>query len=502
VSQRKRHATRRASRRPPASGRKPTGRLTTRDIATSADELLAFQAHFDSLFARQEQRDWFRFYMCGQLSNLDRKTVEPMVLALLGVNESAIRTAQHFLGQAPWETVPFLEHAQGLVAEWLGEPDGVVIVDGSGFPKQGTHSVGVARQYCGHVGKVANCQEGVFVLYASRRGYAFLDKRLYVPEDWFTADYGDRWKACGIPETLSFHTEPELGLEMISALVERAVLPFRWVTCDARYGEIPAFLDGIAALDKWYFAEVAVDTRVWRRTPPVEPPGRGLLGRPRTHPRVKRTAPRPYEMRELVTQVPAAQWHRRIIKEGSQGPLAAEFACIRVTPIRDELPGQRCWAIFRRTLGLQSEVKFFLSNAPLTCSLQEFVRVSGLRWPIETGLEEGKGEVGMDQYETRTWLGWHHHMTQSILAHLFLVRLQFVFQKKSRVDHRAGSSTHCARYRRRPRQIARYLGRSALSSAPELCRLLFAPQADTCTTWPSSVTATQTQNHVIVPYFS
>ena len=139
MSPRKRHVTRRASRRPPASGRKPTGRLTTRDIATSADELLAFQAHFDSLFARQEQRDWFRFYMCGQLSNLDRKTVEPMVLALLGVNESAIRTAQHFLGQSPWETVSFLEYAQGLVAEWLGEPDGVVIVDGSGFPKQGTH---------------------------------------------------------------------------------------------------------------------------------------------------------------------------------------------------------------------------------------------------------------------------------------------------------------------------------------------------------------------------
>jgi SRSO17 transposase len=502
VSQRKRRATRRAARRPPASGRKPTGRLTTRDIATSADELLAFQAHFESLFARQEQRDWFRFYMCGQLSNLERKTVEPMVLALLGVNESAIRTAQHYLGQAPWETKALLEHAQALVADWLGEPDGVVIVDGSGFPKQGTHSAGVGRQYCGHVGKVANCQEGVFILYASRRGYAFLDKRLYVLAEWFTADYSDRWKACGMPETLSFQTEPELGLDMITALVERGVLPFRWVTCDARYGEIPAFLDGIAALGKWYFAEVAADTRVWRRTPPVEPPGRGLLGRPRTHPRVKRTAPAPYEMRELVMQVPAAQWQRYMIKEGSQGPLVAEFACIRVTPIRDELPGPRCWAILRRTVAPQSEVKFFLSNAPLTCSRQEFVRVSGLRWPIETGLEEGQGEVGLDQYETRTWLGWHHHMTQSILAHLFLVRLQLVFQKKSRVDHRPGASTHCARHRRRPRDMARHLGRSALSSASQLCRLSFAPQANTCTTGSSSVTTTQTQKLVIMPYFS
>jgi len=155
VSQRKRHPARRASRRPPASGRKPTRRLTTRDIATSADELLAFQAHFQSLFARQEQRDWFRLYMCGQLSNLGRKTVEPMVLALLGANESAIRTAQHFLGQAPWETVPFLEHAQGLVAEWLGEPDGVVIVDGSGFPKQGTHCGTPILWACGQGGQLS-----------------------------------------------------------------------------------------------------------------------------------------------------------------------------------------------------------------------------------------------------------------------------------------------------------------------------------------------------------
>jgi SRSO17 transposase len=364
----------------------------------------------------------------------------------------------------------------------LGEPDGIVIVDGSGFLKQGSHSAGVGRQYCGHVGKVANCQEGVFILYASRRGYAFLDKRLYVLAEWFTADYRDHWTACGMPETLSFQTEPELGLDMITVLIERGVVPFRWVACDARYGETPVFLDEIAALGKWYFAEVAADTRVWRRTPPVEPPGRGLLGRPRTHPRVKRTAPPPYEMRELVTQVPAVQWQRYVIKEGSQGPLVAEFACLRVTSIRDELPGPRCWAIFRRTLGPKPEVKFFLSNAPLTCSRQEFVRVSGLRWPIETGLEEGKGELGMDHYETRTWLGWHHHMTLSILAHLFLVRLQLVFQKKSCVDHRPSASTYRTGHRRRPCDIARYPGSATLSSAPELCGLSFTSQAHTRTT--------------------
>ena len=481
MSPRKRSFHPRAVRRPPASGRKPTGRLTTRDLALSADELLAFQARFQDLFARQEQRDWFRFFMCGQLSNLERKTVEPMVLSLLGPDTNAIRAAQYFLGQAPWDSRPFLERVEAIVAAWLGEPDGVLILDGSGFPKQGAHSAGVAPQYCGHVGKIANCQEGVFALYASRRGHAFLDERLYLPERWFTPEYQARWKACGIPDGLTFRTEPELGVEMVKHLVQRAVVPFRWVTCDERYAEIPAFLDGIAALGKWYFAEVAVNTRVWLRTPPVEPPGQGLLGAPRKYPRVKRTAPRPSEIRELVGQIPRAQWHRGLIKEGGKGPLVAEFACLRVTPIRDELPSERCWAIFRRTLGSQPEEKFFLSNAPCTCPRSEFIRVSGLRWPVETGLKENKGAVGMDQYETRTWLGWHHQMTLSILAHLFLVRLQLVIQKKSGVDHRSSSSAHCACHRRRPGTVARHLGDRAVSSTPQLRRVSVTPQANACT---------------------
>jgi SRSO17 transposase len=502
MSPSKRSTHRRTVRRPPASGRPPATRLSRQDIASSADELLAFQKRFQDLFARQEQREWFQFFLCGQLSNLERKTVEAMVLALLGTDECVIRTAQHFLGEAPWETAPFLERVQTLVSDWLGEPDGVVILDGSGFPKQGAHSVGVAPQYCGHVGKVANCQEGVFALYASRHGHAFLDKRLYLPKSWFTAEYQQRWKACGVPDSVTFRTEPELGLEMVTQLVQRAVVPFRWVTCDERYAEIPAFLDGIAALGKWYLAEVAVDTRAWLHTPPVEPPGQGLLGAPRKHPRVRRTAPRAYEMRELVWQIPRAHWQRRMIKEGGKGPMVAEFACLRVTPVRDELPGERCWAIFRRTLGPQSEVKFFLSNAPRTCPLHEFVRVSGLRWPVETGLEESKGEVGMDHYETRTWLGWHHQMTLAILEHLFLVRLQLVLQKKSSVDYRSGPSTHCPRHRRRPGTATRHARDCALPSAPQPRRLSLAPQTDPCPTRRSSAQAPQTLSFVVIPYFS
>lgn len=489
---------RRAVRRPPASGRKATYRLTARDVITSGEELAAYHRQFLPLFQRREQRDWSLLYLCGQLSNLERKTIEPIVLALIGPDPNAIRGMQQFIGQGEWDPAPVIEQAQSLVAAWLGEPDGVVIVDGSGFPKQGPHSVGVGWQYCGHLGKIANCQMGVFSAYATRRGYAFLDERLYVLADWFGDEYRDRWRACGIPDTLAFHTEPELALDMIAGLVRRAVVPFRWVACDEGYGKSPAFLQRIAALGKWYLAEVPSDTRVWVRTPAVELPGQGPMGRPRTQLRVKRTAPRPQEMRELQAQLPPSTWQRRIIKEGSKGPLLAEFACLRITPVRDGLPGPRSWAILRRTLGPQPEVKFYLSNAPATCPLSEFVRVSGLRWPVETAFEEGKGEVGMDHYETRTWRGWHHHMTHAILAHLFLIRLRLLFQKKSGAHHRPGTPIGGTGHRRRCRERARPSGDYQLSPTPKPCGLLLAPQASPCTARQTTLNPSLNRSLVVI----
>lgn len=431
MSPKTKRTNRRATRRPPASGRKPSDRMSAREVSMTADEVRVFHRQFQPLFPRREQREASLLYLCGQLSNLERKTIEPIVLALLGADLNAIRRMQQFIGQGKWETLPLMMQAQSLVSAWLGEDDGVVIVDGSGFPKQGNHSAGVARQYCGHLGKIANCQEGVFLVYASRCGYTFVDERLYVPEEWFRDGSRKRRQACGMPETLAFRTEPELGLEMITALVQCGVIPFRWITCDESYGKIPAFLDGIAALGKWYLAEVPADTRVWLRTPAIEPPGPGLSGRPRTHPRVKRTAPRPLEMRALMLQLSQATWQRRKIQEGSKGPMMVELACVRVIPVRDGLPGPRGWAIFRRTLGSHPETKFYLSNAPNECPKQELTRLLGMRWPMETALEEGKGEVGLDHFETRTWQGWHHHMLQSFLAHLFLMHLRLLFQKKA-----------------------------------------------------------------------
>jgi SRSO17 transposase len=358
--------------------------LKPTDVNASAEELIAFHDLFQDCFPRREQRQWSLFYLCGQLSNIARKTIEPMVLGLHGADPNAVRAAQRFITDSPWDQTRLQAYQHELIVQDLGEANAVVIADGSGFPKQGSHSVGVARQYCGRLGKVANCQEGVFLVYVSSRGNVFLDERLYLPAGWFTEAYRARWQACRIPEAVRFQTEPQLALEMITDLVQRAVIPFRWVTADASYGKNLVFLEEIERLGKWALVEVPADTRVWLRTPPLEPLGRSLLGTPSTQPRVARTAPRPREVRELIARGLKLKWDRRMIKEGSQGPLVAEFAFLRVTAVRDGLPGPRVWLMFQRTLGPKSKIKFYFSNAPTTCPISEFVRVSGLRWPIET----------------------------------------------------------------------------------------------------------------------
>jgi SRSO17 transposase len=418
----------RSRHQPPASGQRPK-RVTRQNVMTAIQELIDYHHRFDEFFPRREQSDWSWLYLCGQLSNLERKTIEPMVLSLLGAIPNAIRDLQRFMSQSPWAVRSPMLHLQSLVAKWLGERDAVVIVDGSGFPKQGKHSIGVAYQYCGHLGKIANCQEGVFLAYVSRRGYSFLDERLYLPQDWFATDHRQVRKVCGLPESIHFQTEGELALGMLQDLNEGGAVPFQWVAYDESYGKNPAFSQEIAVMHKWYMAEVPSDTRVWLRTPLVEEPGRGLMGRPRLHRRVRRSASAPEELRVLVVNLPRTAWHRHFIHEGSKGPLKADFALLRVTPIHDRLPAIRQWLICRRSLGPQPELKYYLSNAPSHCSTQELIRVSGLRWPIETALEEAKGEVGMDHYETRTWLGWHHHMFQTFMAHLFLMRLRQLFKK-------------------------------------------------------------------------
>jgi len=432
--------------------------LTLADLEGVVDELAAYHAHFAPLFRRREQQAWAALYLRGLLTaDVPRKNVEAIALRLLGAGpaaDSRVRTLQQFLSASGWDDTAILAAHQQLVVETLGEADGVLIIDGSEVPKQGTHSVGVARQWCGHTGKKDNCQAGVYLGYASRRGYTLLDRRLYLPEAWFSADYRERWRACGIPRGTVFQTKHELA----GALVEEAVgarrVRARWVVADEGYGDSPALLDRWAATDLWYLAEVARDTQVWFLTEPdgqtprarpvcwVPPQRPSRKGRVPTRERLHPASPAKQRVDGWAAQVPAARWQRYRLLEGSKGPLVAEFVAVRVVAVRDRLPGPEGWLLVRRTLpeaGEEPAYKYYLSNAPAETPLGELVRISGMRWPIEACFAECRQELGLDHYEVRSWRGWHHHLTLVLLAHHFLVRLQ------RRLDPRAGGLSAGAR---------------------------------------------------------
>lgn len=405
----------------------PECNLAPEDVEQFIEELKAYHALFKPAFRRPEQVKWSGVYLNGLLGDLPRKTAERIALDL-GEN---VRDLQYFIGQSPWPIEPILSIHQRLIAETLGEADGVVLIDESGVVKQGDHSVGVARQYCGAVGKVANSQVGVYLGYVSSKGYSVIDGCPFMPEKWFDQEYADKRQACGVPEDLTFKTKPEIAVELLQDMMRRGNLPFKWVAADELYGDSPAFRDSVAGMDKWYFTEVRCSTLVWRRRPEVFVPAWSGRGRRPTRLRLRTPNNRPSRVDELVKRIPKEAWTRAVVKEGSKGPIVCDFAFLRVTEARDGLPGPEVWLVIRRNVENPSEVKFYLSNAPADIPLSELVRLSGMRWPIETIFEEGKGEVGLDHYQTRSWLGWHHHMVLSFLAHHFLVRLRVKLKERA-----------------------------------------------------------------------
>ena len=216
---------------------------------------------------------------------------------------------------------------------------------------------------------------------------------------------------------------------MLQSIAAEGHLEGRWVTADETFGANVNFLDGVNELGLWYLAEVPVKTHVWESRPKMVVPAWSGQGRPPTRLRLKPGEAPTQRVDALAAQIPPFEWQTYVVKEGSKGPLMAEFAFRRVVAVRDELPGPDIWLVFRRSLGPEPELKIYLSNAPADISETELVRLAGMRWPIETAIEECKGGLGMDHYEVRTWLGWHHHMTMCLLAHYFLVHTQHRLKK-------------------------------------------------------------------------
>ena len=389
--------------------------LAIQDIQDLVEELRAYHALYSPLFQRREQRIAAHTYLQGLLATLPRKSIEPMVLAVDGVAPQAVRAMQAFISEGMWNDAQLLhQHWKEVETEW-GADDGVLLVDGSDVPKQGVHSVGVKRQYCGELGKRANCQAGVFVGYVSSQGYTMLDRRVYVPAEWLTDDaYAARRMQCGLPPELTFHTKPALAQEMLAAVVQTQALRCRWVVADEAFGGNPDFLDGGARLGLWYFTAVPHTTRVWWERPATHvPPGRGRGCRPQRE-RLGEGAPAACTVMEVAAALPAEAWTRQTIQEGSQGPVVAACAALRVVAVRDALPGPDVWLVLRRHLDT-GEVKTYLCNAPVGTALATQVRLSGLRWPIETAVKTAsncwgwaimRSGVGPDGIIIGRWSFW------------------------------------------------------------------------------------------------
>jgi len=405
----------------------PECHLSKRDVERIAKELTKYMKQFVPGFERIEQVKHSQAYVHGLLSDVTRKNVEQLALGL----GQKVRSLQYFIGQSRWTAEPVTTIHQGLIGETLGESDGVALIDESSTVKQGEESVGVARQYCGSVGKVANGQVGVYLGYASRKGYSLVAGQLFMPAGWFDETQTARRQACGVPEDLKFKTKPEIGLELLQTAQTRGNLPFSWVAADELYGDSPAFRDGVDALGKWYFTEVKNTTPIWHSRPTVYIPRWKGHGRRPTRLRLRYASQHPVQVKDVVKNIPKQDWIQASIKEGSKGPIAGEFVFLRVIESRGHLPAAELWLIIRRNLDDPLVIKYYFSNAPANTPRSEFVRISGMRWPIETVFEEAKGEVGMDHYEMRSWLGWPHHMLLVALAHHFLVRLRIHFRDQS-----------------------------------------------------------------------
>jgi len=403
----------------------PELNLTPEDLGDLLGQVQEYHGIYEPLFQRREQREKSERYLYGLLSpEIKNKAIEPMMLQLEGDNANEIRAMQYFVSEGAWKDDAVLTRHWQEVSDDLGDREGVFTLDGSDFAKQGDESVGVKRQWCGELGKKANCQAGVFLGYASRKGYTLLHRRLYLPKEWVEDKaYAKRRQKCGVPTEITFQTKPTLGMELLQEVLQEGTLPGRWLACDEAFGQSPAFLDQVADLGLWYYAEVPHKTCVWLDRPGTYIPAWSGRGRKPTRARLVEGAPDPRKVTAIAAAVPAEQWSRHTIKEGSKGPIVADFAILRAVAVRDCLPGPDVWLVFRRNLST-GELKVYLSNAPLETSRATLVRLSGMRWPIETSFEDGKQLVGMGDYQVRSWVGWHHHMTLCILAHFFLVRLQ------------------------------------------------------------------------------
>lgn len=393
-------------------------------------ELEVFLKRYLPLFGREENHAHAVRFVHGLFDGSDRRNTENIAEAVAG---GVPRTLQKFIAQGVWDAGEVLGEVRAHVREVLGDEKGTVNIDETGFPKKGKKSVGVKRQYSGTLGRVDNCQIGVLANYCSSKGHSFIDRRLFLPEEW-AADR-ERREEAGVPEAVVFRTKPELGLEMVENAVRDGV-PFTWVGGDCVYGDSPKFVQGVRALGKWYVLDVSSEAHVWLTQPELRNSGKPGSGRRHSAKAAKATT-KPISVPEAIARLSPSAFRRITVAEGSQGPIVYEYAEMTVWFSEEGAPASQPERLLvRRSCTQEAEVKYHRSNAPSKVSLPRLAEQRACRWTIEQDIQAGKGECGLDEYETRGWVGWHHHTALAILALLFLVLQKVRLGEKRAADDR------------------------------------------------------------------
>jgi SRSO17 transposase len=406
------------------------------------DRLERFVEPFAARLTSGEQREHVQEYVAGLCSDVKRKNSETIAY----LHDQERHAIQKFIGQSPWDDRALIGELAQQVGTALGEPDGVLVFDPSAFNKQGKDSVGVARQWCGRLGKIDNCQVAVYLGYVSRKEHALVDTRLYLNKEW--AKDKERREKCGVPREIRFRTRHALALEMLAE--HGQVLPHAWIAGDDEMGRSSAFRRDLRALGERYVLAVPSNTLV--RDLDASPPEYGGRGR---RPQV------PYiRVDRWCEALPDSVWTTIDVGDGAKGPLVVQAVKTRVqakTDRRRNGPEEVLVVVREEQSDGTMKHDYHLSNGSPETALAEFVRVVKAEHRIEECLERAKGEAGLAQYQVRHWIGWHHHQTLSLLAAWFLTQEDLRGKKIHPRDHSPANSRH-PRLAAQPRPRLRFSG--------------------------------------------
>lgn len=389
--------------------------------------LETFLEPFVASLARREQVEHVRTFVSGLLSDLDHRNVESIAYRF-GQERLPL---QHFIGLSEWDDGALRDELARQIGQELGEPDGVLVFDPSSFPKSGRESVGVARQWCGRLGKIENCQVAMFLGYVSSREHMLVDLRLYLPKAWTTDS--KRLRKAGVPQGTKYRTRHELALELLEK--HGSTLPHRWITGDDEMGRPGWFRRRLRELQEQYLFAVPSNTSI--RDLEVEPPLGTGHGRP---------PKRPWQSVSAWAEAqPASAWTQIDVRDAAKGPLVVELLNRRVRTRNDkrqECPDDEVLVVirYRDRDRAVTKIDFYLSNAQPDTPLAEFARAAKAEHRIEECLQRAKSEAGLADYEVRHWIGWQHHQTLSLIATWFLTTESRRGKKMDPGDHATPNS--------------------------------------------------------------